>query len=71
MRLPALRERIALTFKSSNTCACAQDIMAARLQGQGTRYDMCGKVVRKEGTGRDASTLVSLISLTQPLYLVG
>ena len=32
--------------------------------------DMCGKVVRKEGMGRDSSKLqykVSLISLTQPL----
>ena len=41
---------------------------------RGRVLDMCGKVVRKEGMGRDSSKLqykVSLMSLTQPLYFVG
>ena len=45
-RLPSLRKRIALTFKSSNTCACAQDMSRRILRQVRMRATECGCVQR-------------------------
>ena len=44
--LPALRERIALTFKSSKTCACVQDMSRRILRQVRMRATECGCVQR-------------------------
>ena len=45
-RLPALREHIALTFKSSKTCACVQDMSRRILRQVRMRATECGCVQR-------------------------